>query len=190
MKDRFNTIRISPTTGEELIANTIDADLEADGLRNTKLTLPSRLALGAGIGKPKVWFVGAEYTLQNTSVFSNPIYSNAVTSYENASRIAVGGFVIPYYNAFSGYFKRVVYRAGFNFANTGLVIKDESIKEFGISFGLGLPIGARNLLSNANIGFEFGQRGTTNQNLVKENFFNINISLSLNARWFEKRKFY
>jgi hypothetical protein len=28
------------------------------------------------------------------------------------------------------------------------------------------------LFSNANIGFEFGQRGTTAANLVKEQFFN------------------
>ncbi|NRR90240.1 hypothetical protein HSX10_01525 [Winogradskyella undariae] len=99
---------------------------------------------------------GAEYTYQSTSDFSNPVFSNDVSTFENASKIAVGGFYIPDYNAFSGYLKRVVYRAGFNFANAGLVIKDESIKEFGISFGVGLPVGNRNLFSYANLGLEFG----------------------------------
>ena len=82
---------------------------------------------------------------------------------------------------------RIVYRLGIRFEEIGLVINNESIDEFGISFGLGIPIGR--LFSNANICFEWGQRGTTNQNLVEENFFNLNISLSLNDRWFEKRKF-
>ncbi len=186
----FSTVTIDGETYDITgVSSTIDADLEAQGLDKTELDLPSTLTFGTGIGNPKSWFVGAEYTFQNTSKFSNPVFSNQNTSFEDASKIAVGGFYIPNYNAFSGYFKRVVYRAGFNMAKTGLVIKDESIKEFGISFGLGLPVGNRNLFSNANLGVEFGQRGTTNQNLIKENFVNFNLSLSLNARWFEQRKY-
>ncbi len=186
----FSTVSLDGSTFEVTrIWNTLDADLESQNLSNTELTLPSQLSFGAGLDKPNSWFVGAEYTMQNTSDFSNPIFNNEISTFENASQFAVGGFYIPNYNAFSGYFKRVVYRAGFNFANTGLVIKDESIKEFGISFGLGLPVGNRSLFSNANLGLEFGQRGTTKQNLIQENFINFNVSLSLNSRWFQKRKY-
>ena len=183
----FSTILINTLTEVELTVNTTEADLEGQNLRNTKLTLPSRLSFGAGLGKPQSWFVGAEYTLQATSNFSNPIFSNAATTFENSSQISLGGFYIPQYNAFSGYFKRVIYRAGVNFANTGLVINNESINEFGISFGVGLPLGRS--FSNLNLGLEYGQRGTTNQNLIKENFLNFNVSLSLNDRWFQQRKY-
>jgi len=187
---RYSTVTLSTSTFEVAgVSNIIEVDLESLNLDNTELTLPSRLAFGAGIGDPKSWFVGAEYTFENTSNFSNPVFNNEISTFENASQISVGGFFIPNYNAFSGYFKRVVYRAGFNFANTGLVIKDESINEFGISFGLGLPVGNRSLFSNANLGVEFGQRGTTNQNLIQENFINLNVSLSLNARWFRQKKY-
>ncbi len=81
----------------------------------------------------------------------------------------------------------MVYRAGIRFEDTGLKIKNESINEFGISFGVGLPVGR--FFSNANLGIEIGKRGTTNQNLIEENFINFQISLSLNDRWFVKRKF-
>ena len=81
----------------------------------------------------------------------------------------------------------MVYRAGMRFENTGLKINNEPIKEFGISFGVGIPVGRA--FSNANFGFEVGKRGTTNQNLIQENFVNFQLSLSLNDRWFEKRKF-
>ena len=182
----YSAILYNSITEEETVRNTIDVDLQ--DLENTDLTIPSRLSFGLGIGKPKSWFIGGEYTLQNTSVFANPIF-NQGSSFEDSSQISVGGFYIPNYNAFSGYFKRMVYRAGFNFANTGLVVKNESINEFGISFGLGLPVGNRNLFSNINLGVEFGQRGTTNQNLVQENYVNLNASLSLNSRWFRKKKY-
>ncbi|WP_296313703.1 hypothetical protein [Winogradskyella sp. UBA3174] len=185
-----STVTINTVNDNVAVFNTIESDLEAQGLNETELVIPSRLSVGGGIGKPKSWFVGTELTFQNTSNFSNPLFSNQTTSFENSSQFTVGGFFIPNYNAFSGYFKRVVYRAGFNFANTGLVIKNESIKEFGISFGLGLPVGKRSLFSNANLGFEFGQRGTTNQNLIQENYVNFNVSLSLNSRWFTQRKYF
>ena len=171
------------------ISSTIDGNLDDQNLKKTKLTLPSQLSFGGGVGEPRSWFLGAEYTFQDSSEFSNPVFSNQFSSFENSSKIAVGGFYIPEFNAFSGYFKRVVYRAGFNFANTGLVVKDESIKEFGMSFGLGLPVGNRGLFSNANLGVEFGRRGTTNKNLIQENFVNFNVSLSLNSRWFKQKKY-
>ena len=186
----FSTVTLDGSTLDVIaVSNTIDADLETDGLHKTKLTLPSTMTIGVGLGKPKSWFVGTEYTYQSSSDFSNPVFSSEDSTFEDASKIAVGGFYIPDYNAFSGYFKRVVYRAGFNFSNSGLVVKEESIKEFGMSFGVGLPVGRRSLFSNANLGLEFGKRGTTNKNLIQENFVNFNVSLSLNSRWFEQKKY-
>ncbi len=183
----ISTITINPSTGTEFPINSYEENLDALGLKSTDLTLPSKLSFGAGIGKPRSWFVGAEYTAENTSKFYNPLYSSLTTKYEDAYNISLGGFFIPRYNSFTSYYKRVVYRAGLHYENTGLNINDESIKEFGISFGLGLPVG--DLFSNANLGFEIGKRGTTKNNLIQENFVNFQLSLSLNDRWFQKRKY-
>jgi hypothetical protein len=101
--------------------------------------------------------------------------------------MSIGGFYIPDYASFSGIFNRLVYRAGFYSEKTGLNINGESINEFGISFGLGIPAGG--LFSNVNTTVELGKRGTTNANLIEENFINFQLSLSLNDRWFIKRKY-
>ncbi|MDE0599087.1 MAG: hypothetical protein OSB51_07915, partial [Dokdonia donghaensis] len=66
-------------------------------------------------------------------------------------------------------------------------LNGENINEFGISFGVGLPTGRR--ISNLNLQFEVGQRGTTNANLIQENFFNVGVSLSINDLWFVQSKF-
>ena len=185
----FSTVSINSTTGQEFALNTIEVDLEAIDLLETDLVLPSKFSVGLGIGKPRKWFVGGEYTSQKTSSFSNALYSSNTTKYEDGSTISLGGFFIPQYNSFRGYLKRTVYRAGLRFENTGLNINDESIKEFGISFGVGLPVGELNNFSNMNLGLEIGKRGTTNSSLIQENFINFQLSLSLNDRWFRKRKY-
>jgi hypothetical protein len=187
----YNTITINSSDGTEFVVNSIEANLEAQGLKQTELALPSKFSLGAGLGQPNRWFVGAEYTLLGTSQFKNVLYDSSDEAgnvkYKNSSTIAVGGFYIPDYNSFSSYLKRMVYRAGVRFEGTGLNINDEDINEFGISFGVGLPMG--NAFSNANFGFEVGKKGTTKQNLIQENFINFQLSLSFNDRWFQKRKF-
>lgn len=182
----FQTIVIN-NAGNEIELNSFEADLESQGLSRTKLKLPSNFTIGAGIGEPRKWFAGVDFKTQNTSEFSNPLYNYENTTFENSNTIAIGGFYIPKYNSFSSYFKRIVYRAGMRFENTGLKINNEPIKEFGISFGLGLPVG--NTFSNANLGFELGNRGTTDSNLIKENFFKVQLSLSLNDRWFQKKRY-
>ncbi|MBD0832507.1 hypothetical protein [Aestuariibaculum sediminum] len=182
----YSTITLSGT-GQEIVVDTIEDDLEAQGLEETDLVIPSKLAFGAGIGQPLKWFVGVETIFLNASKFSNELYRTGATSYENSKTFSVGGFFIPQYNSFNNYFKRVTYRAGMHFENTGLQIENESINEFGISFGVGLPVGT--FFSNANLGLELGKRGTTNNNLIQENFINFQLSLSLNDRWFQKRKY-
>ncbi|WMI64223.1 hypothetical protein RBH94_09120 [Aestuariibaculum sp. YM273] len=182
----YSTITLS-STGQEFVVDTIDEDLEEQGLQETDLVMPSNLSFGAGIGQPLKWFVGIETLFMSTSNFSNELYRTGASTYEDSQSYTIGGFYIPQYNSFNNYFKRITYRAGMHFENTGLQIEDESINEFGISFGVGLPVGT--FFSNANMGVELGKRGTTNSNLIQENFINFQLSLSLNDRWFQKRKY-
>ncbi len=183
----FASVVINPNTEIEFPVNEINVDLESLGLDKTYLSMPSVTSFGLGISKPKKWFIGAEYTSITSSVFSNDLISIENSEFEDSSKISFGGFYIPDYASFSKFWNRVVYRAGFYSEKTGLVINNESINEFGISFGLGIPAGG--LFSNVNTTVEFGKRGTTNENLVEENFVNFQLSLSLNDRWFIKRKY-
>ena len=185
-QSEFSTIVIDSDQTEFIIDSSI-VDLESDDLAETSLILPSKTNFGIGIGKPRKWFVGVDYTFLEASRFSNRFVEIDNTTFEDAESLSIGGFFIPKYDSFGSYWKRIVYRTGLRLEQTGLVVNNESIEEFGISFGIGIPVGR--FFSNANLAFEWGQRGTTASNLVKETFFNINISLSLNDRWFEKRKF-
>ncbi|MDB9874130.1 hypothetical protein OAC97_02595 [Flavobacteriaceae bacterium] len=183
----YSTIVIDPTTQQEFTINISEVDLSVFNLETTKLTLPSKSSFGVGIGEPRKWFAGVEYTYLKASEFSNRLLTIQNATYEDAATISVGGFYIPKFDSFNRYWKRIVYRTGIRFEDTGLRINNEDIKEFGISFGVGLPVGR--IFSNANVGFEIGTRGVNTANLVKENFVKFQMSLSLNDRWFEKRKF-
>ena len=182
----FSSIVIN-SIGEEFPINNIDVNLESLGLKKTNLSMPSKTSIGLGIGKLRKWFIGTEYTFVKTSVFKSDLINIDNSSYEDASTISLGGFFIPEYSSFNSNLKRFVYRSGIYFEKTGLIINNQSIKELGITFGLGVPVGS--MFSNLNFALEVGKRGTTDANLVEEKFMNLKMSLSLNDRWFVKRKY-
>jgi hypothetical protein len=176
------TIQYS-STGAEILVQPLDVDVA-----NTTITLPSKLAVGFGVGQSKKWMLGTEITFQKSSNMGNRFNDINNVNYENSTRYSLGGFYIPNYNVFSKYYQKIIYRAGLRYENTGLVINSNSIKDYGVNAGIGLPL--IGVFSNINIGFEYGQRGTTSANLVQENYTNITIGFSLNDKWFQKRRFY
>ncbi len=180
-KRELATILFGPQ-GQEVAVDVRNLDVA-----DSELTVPANLSVGAGIGKPRSWFVGGEYSTTEAGVFSNRSFDLEGAAYDKAARYSVGGYFIPNYNSLTSYFSRIVYRGGLRMEETGLSLNGESINEFGIAFGLGLPAGQ--LLSNINLGIEYGQRGTKDSGLIQENFFNAMISISLNDRWFIKRRF-
>ncbi len=164
----------------------INVDLESQNLKNTEYKIPTTTSLGLGFGENRKWFIGGEYSFQGLSGFDNPFLGVENISYKDASSFAFGGFITPDNGSFSSYLKRITYRAGLRLDRTGMVVSDVDINNFGITFGVGLPLGRS--LSNLNLGFELGKRGTTRANLIEENYLKINIGLSLTDRWFQKRR--
>jgi hypothetical protein len=70
---------------------------------------------------------------------------------------------------------------------------DQKLSQFGVSFGMGLPIVNYNRLSPGqatliNLAFEYGKRGNNN-NLLRENTFRFSLGFSLSDFWFVKRKY-
>ena len=156
-------------------------------VEDTKIKLPSKLSFGSGFGEVKKWLVGGEITFTQNSVMSNRFTDINGATFENSVRYSLGGFFIPNYNSYSSYYKRIVYRGGVRYENTGLVIQDKSITDFAANIGLGIPLSGT--FTNINIGLEIGKRGTKYYNLVEENYINLSVGLSLSDKWFVKRKF-
>jgi len=173
---------------EENNSETIDSwiDLPREK-RNIKM--PTKLSFGLGIGKLHKWLVGVEYSYAEKNT-TNPIIWESFSNYQNMENtsFSLGGYYIPKYNSFTNYFHRITYRAGIKYENLGLKINDQEINDIGISTGLSLPIG-NNGLSKLTFAFEYGQRGTKSSGLVQENYFNINVGLTITDLWFRRYLF-
>lgn len=162
---------------------------------NGEFIRPLETTLGVGIGKENKWFASADYMFRNAFQTKGYLDNTSQSfAYGDASRVSLGGFYIPNINSISSYWQRVTYRFGLRYEQTGLFVNGipnsstfTGINDFGISFGLGLPIGKR-YPSSVNFAVEYGQKGTTDNGLLQENYLNLRLSLSLNDIWFIKRR--
>lgn len=153
-------------------------------IKKGKLLLPPKAGLGLALEKRNNWLVGADFNWQNWEKFKA---FEANDSLINSWNIAVGGQVTPKHTAVSGYWKRVTYRAGGHYNQTYLKVNGMPVNEFGISFGVGLPL--PRTLTTIDLSLEIGQRGTTANNLVRESFVNFTAGVSIYERWFIKRRY-
>ncbi|HSV89345.1 MAG TPA: hypothetical protein VLH61_11950 [Bacteroidales bacterium] len=149
------------------------------------MNMPAYFGVGVFARLNEHWAGGFDFIWQNWENFN---VNNTPGNLINTNQYAVGVKFRPTLQAFGGLWNRLEYRAGFRYGQTYLNLNNYPIDEFGISFGLHIPIRRTN--NGINLGFEFGQRGTTEHNLIKENIYRINFGVNIYERWFIRRRFF
>jgi hypothetical protein len=154
------------------------------------IEFPFTFGLGLSYVKPNRLEINADYYFQGWSD-AKFNYPGAETDGDhrltNLNKFALGGEWIPNRFSIGSYLNRVAYRAGLKYEETYLELDDQQINDFGISFGVGLPVYRSN--STINISAEIGRRGTTKNNLVLEKYAKLNLSVNLYDIWFIQRRY-
>ncbi len=162
--------------------NTDNAFLESD--REGTTVVPQKISVGLSYMKQNAWAILADVSYQDWSAYNS--FGISDNNFGELMKLNFGGEFTPDAQSGTKYYERITYRAGLNISNGPLVINNNSINSFGITFGSTLPISN---ISNVNLAFEVGQRGTLLNNLVQENYLNFNLSFTFNDRWFLRRQF-
>lgn len=152
-----------------------------------KLSYPSTFGAGVMFRKSDKWMFGVDYV---TSKWSDFEIFNEKDLVQDSWKLNMGGQVTP--NSFnpSSYWGRVSYRAGIS-VGEDYVAANGSMNSFSFNIGAGFPMRRANYsnqMSVINTSLEFGQRGNEGNGL-KENFFRLNVGLTLSDVWFIKRKY-
>lgn len=171
--------------------------------RESDYTMPSEFRAGVSFGKrhPQIynpaWAINLDYEAYQGSEFED---AQGARPYRDAYRVQFGALMIPRFSFESlerstGYMANVEYRLGAYFEETPLVVNGVGIRDYGITFGVGLPVSPRNLapgevkVSSVNLGFIYGRRGSLDQGLIQEEYYSIYLGISLSDKWFIDYKY-
>lgn len=183
--DTTNSL-VSPTN-PDLIFYTVNQSTDVKG----KIHIPQAIGGGFSFEKEAKFLIAGDVYYQNWEKFK---IFNQTDSLKNSLKASLGVQFIPNGNDYNHYYKRIRFRMGINYHQSYLQLNNQQINDFGVSFGLGLPLkkgqSELNSKSCVNVGLEFGKRGTTDFSLIKENYVRLTVSLSLYDSWFRKLKFY
>jgi len=169
------------STNEETLKDTVSYEKGDKGL----VILPTAFGAGFMLGSTNRWFATADVNWQRWSEFR---YLGNNPGLKDNFRVSLGGQFRPSSIDIGKYYERINYRAGLRFEQSYLEIRNTRINDYGISFGVGLPM--KKSRSTINIAVEFGTQGTTDNQLIKENYLQFTVGTSLQERWFLKKKFY
>ena len=163
-----------------------------DQLYNQKMFIPYYLGGGINFELGEKFRGGVEYMLQDWKKANIPFSKDTLTT---SGMFRAGVEFIPNPRELRRYFKKVQYRAGMHYGNSYILANGEPVNDFGISFGVGLPVLGGNIQgmrkwSFFSITFGTGWRGSVKTNFMKEQYNFINFGLSFNDVWFIKRKYF
>lgn len=148
--------------------------------RTTKVKYPQGMSAGFAFQSSKLIF-GGDFEYQNWSTLEE--FDNLSDSYS----LRGGLQYTPDREALRNYFKRLNYRVGAFYEQSYLKINHQQLKDYGITFGIGIPL--RYNRTKFNIALKLGKRGTTNNNLIEENYAVINFNITFYDIWFIKQKY-
>jgi hypothetical protein len=173
----FKTI----TVGTSALVDTIQFRPESKDM----IKLPSTFGVGLSYNKVNKLEINADYYYAAWS--KSTFYGATDPVLTNQSRFSAGFEYIPEMFSIRSYVKRIKYRAGVHYENSYLILNNHQIKDTGVSVGAGIPFPKSK--STANIAFELGKQGTTEDDLVRNIYTKFSIYLNLYDYWFMKRKF-
>jgi long-subunit fatty acid transport protein len=170
-----NTIRVRDTVSNK-------SDVGGD------VQLPWSLSAGFQYSLDNKLLLAVEGKYTNWSEFSQ---FGRPDSMANSMQFAAGMQYTPKYNAIGdgAKWKTMRYRTGIRYNSGALVLKGQQISELGMTFGVGIPMKRPYAMPYMNITGEIGQRGGVTNGLVRERYTRITLGLTLNDRWFIKRKY-
>ncbi|MBR1769981.1 MAG: hypothetical protein IJ748_05945 [Bacteroidales bacterium] len=152
------------------------------GNSSTDIDMPLSIAGGISYERHNKFFIGADVAYTKWSDFS---FVQNFTELKDNLKLSFGTEFIP--NIYGSYLQKISYRLGMNYDNGYIYLNQKRLSKMGVSCGLSIPI--KKLGTNINLSFECGKMGTTDNDLMRENYYSLGLSITAKDRWFVKRKY-
>lgn len=141
------------------------------------------------------WIVGADVDFAKWDQYAS--FGQKDAAVQNTTTVRVGAEYFPANirkTPASKYWSFVRYRGGFYYGDSYINIGTNR-PEYGATFGAGLPLTTlkraqpEEAFSVLNLGIDIGARGNKSSESIRENVTRFNVGVSMNTRWFQKRKY-
>jgi hypothetical protein len=175
------------STGVEIPYDTTRSIEGAKG----SISLPASIGIGAGVFNTH-WNISIEHRRRDWTQLTRDgdgIQQRGTLALQGIT--SLGASYRPAGDVGGTFWERSIYRMGLRYMQDYLVVNETQLSEFGMSFGMSIPVMGSSTRSRVTFGAELGERGTLADGLIKERFADVYIGISitpdLREQWFKKR---
>ncbi|HLZ86209.1 MAG TPA: hypothetical protein VKQ52_03165 [Puia sp.] len=161
--------------------------LQNEQLSEGYLTLPNSYGAGISITHNDKYTWLADYRYQDwNSVQRKNSYPGQDYSIASSERGSFGFEISKKRNFYNSKVELSYFQTGVYYGNSYLQINGKQISDMGVTVGFGI-----NSLKSPlaySVVFQYGIKGTTNNNLIRENYANITFVINYGSIWYTKGK--
>ena len=147
---------------------------------STLMSIPMRVTAGITLQLENAYRFNLDYIYQPWSDYS--IRGTQSSNLRDVHKVGFAFEYAPTLEIGSTSWEQIIWRVGLSYEMTQYVINGTDITQYSVFTGLSYPIGFGNSID---IDLEYSVRGTTEANLIRENFFKINFGISFGELWFQ-----
>ena len=149
------------------------------------IRIPLELGAGFTLRGSDRWMVGFDYTRQDwTNANLDPTPGvNFAPAVQQAFRL--GAELTPNRYDIRYFFKRLTYHGGLFYEQSYLSLNGHQVTDRGVTLGVSIPVSR--YYNSISLGVTAGQRGTVDDNLIRETYVTFHIAFSLHDIWFLKQ---
>ena len=155
--------------------------------------VPGLAQLAVSLDNDKNWNISLDVAQQQWSQYTS--FNNNSPALSNTMRVGLGGEISPDPGSVEHYFQRVTNRAGVSLAQLPYQPGGKTLYDRSVSWGFAFPMPTASALESTtlSLGFTYGQRGNTDvlssgASNVQESYIRGQLGVTLNNRWFIKRR--
>lgn len=95
--------------------------------------------------------------------------------------------IVPNRNDIRYYARRCAYRAGAYFDQEYYKVNGHGVNTYGLTFGVTLPV--FRWYNGLSLGVDMGQRASTRNNMIREQYITFNVGFNIHDIWFQKPRY-
>lgn len=168
-----------------------DAKADTVGMAklNGKFEQPNTFGVGFSYNYKKQFLAEVDFTYQDWAKAKySPIagFEAKDTKFNNRWKAAAGVQYTP--NKRGSYLGVMKFRVGGFYNNDYMTVGGNSVKDYGVSAGVGLPVPGVTGKTTLNLGIEWKRRQASPQMLIQEDYLSFTVGINVNEVWFWKNK--
>lgn len=179
LKLGFSINYLSDLDTDTLLTSTSLTLLDTIGYATTQMNVPVRINGGMSFAFDETYNFNLDYAYQAWSNYTlNNKFDNNL---RDASKISAAFEYKPKRALGMTVLEQIIWRAGLSYEQTQYTFNGIGIDQYSVFGGLSFPLGPDNTIDLALV---YSTRGTTENNLLKENFIKLYLGISFGELWF------